>query len=373
MTLTYHNPIIPGYYPGPSICRAGDNFYLVNSTFAWWPGLPVWHSKDLVHWQQIGHVLENPAWDGLENLGVNRGLYAPTIRHHDGTFYVICTNVGPREDPFHHNFICTSQDPAKGWSEPIWLPDDLGRIDPDLFFDDDGKIYLTLCARRPASDGRPERGSKAIYELDADTMQPASGPIYLDYNGCLRPQRSPEGLHIIKRAGWYYLILAEGGTGWSHAVTVARSQHIFGPYEAGRFNPLLTQRHLGPAADVVGVGHADLVDDGHGHWWLVCLAHRPRQHGSYLGRETFLAPLSWQEWKGETWPIIGTPDGLLARHGEVPSLMSQPWPIPTTRDDFSQPNLDQRWISLRGPALGIELNTSNSDTDTNPASGRKLH
>lgn len=244
--------------------------------------------------------MENPAWYDLSDLGVNRSLYAPTIRYHQGTFHVICTIVGNREDNTFRNFICTSEDPHKGWSQPIWLPEDLGNIDPDLFFDDDGSIYLTLCARRPADNDRPERGSKAIYRLDPNSLQPADGPHFLDYNGCLRPQMSPEAPLIFKRDGWYYLFLAEGGTGWSHAVTVARSLHVLGPYLPGRFNPPLTHRHLGPAAEVVGVGHADFIEDAQGNWWTVCLAHRPRQYGSYLGRETFLAPINWQCWKGET-------------------------------------------------------------------------
>lgn len=276
------NPVIAGFHPDPSVCRVGDDFYLVNSSFQYFPGVPVYHSKDLVNWTLIGNVLDRESQLPLKGATSWLGIYAPTIRYHEGTYYMITTNVGGGG-----NFMVTATNPRGPWSEPIWLQQQ--GIDPSLWFED-GKCYMMsnpdntimLCEIDPAT-GRQLTESK---------------PLWRGTGG-----RYPEGPHIYKRDGWYYLLISEGGTELAHRLTIARSRNIYGPYEANPHNPLLTNCSMaGQGMQIQGTGHGDFVDAPDGSWWVVFLAYR-HFGGSYhhLGRETCLAPVTWT---ADGWPVV---------------------------------------------------------------------
>ena len=339
MGKTFRNPILPGCYPDPSICRVGDDYYLVTSTFEYFPGLPVFHSRDLVHWEQIGHVLDRPSQLDLDEIRPSDGLYAPTIRHHSGTFYVINTLVdGKRKSG---NFIVTATQPQGPWSEPYWL-DEAGGIDPSLFFDDDGGCWYvgTRLNEKGFYTGHTE-----IYlrEIDIKSMK-FVGEEFVLWDGAVKGAVWAEAPHIYKVDGRYYLLIAEGGTAHHHAVTVARSHSITGPYEANRGNPILTHRHLGLDYPIVGTGHADLVETQTGEWWMVLLAMRP--YGGYfynLGRETFLAPVRWED----GWPIVSPGTGRVEFSYPIPNLPETTWPQPPACDNFDAPVLALHWNFLR--------------------------
>ncbi|MFQ9094250.1 MAG: glycoside hydrolase family 43 protein [Ruminococcus sp.] len=265
--MQYQNPILPGFHPDPSICRVGDDFYLVTSSFEYFPGLPIYHSRDLVHWEQIGHCLTRDSQVHLVTGAPNcLNIYAPTIRYHDGLFYVIVTNVTGDN---HGNFIITAKDPAGEWSDPIALP--FPGIDPSLFFDEDGKVYYL------GTDG-------GIYLSEMDiTTGAAIGETHRLWQGTAN---NPEGPHLYKIDGMYYLLLAQGGTELCHMAVLARSESILGPYEPCPHNPVLT--NIGQSLAIKAAGHADLVEDAEGNWWAVCLGIRPLAYPfrHNLGRET---------------------------------------------------------------------------------------
>jgi xylan 1,4-beta-xylosidase len=359
MSKTYYNPILPGFYPDPSICRVGEDYYMVNSTFEYFPGLPIFHSRDLVHWQQIGHVLDRPSQLPLDGVRPSGGLYAPTIRFHDGMFYVINTLVaGTKESG---NFIVTATDPAGPWSEPYWLKDAPG-IDPSLLFDDDGRVWYT--GNRVPPQGEQYRGHREIWlqELDLQTMQ-LVGEKYALYGGTMKDSIHAEAPHLYKINGWYYLLIAEGGTSHNHAVTIARSQTITGPYVNNPRNPILTHRHLGQDHPITGTGHADIVEAQNGEWWLVCLAMRPygghpldrqtfpfegdpnEDHYFNLGRETFMAPVIWEH----GWPIVSPGSGKIEFEYPVPNLPEHLWLARPVCDNFENERLDFIWNFLRTP------------------------
>lgn len=341
MSLRYQNPILPGFYPDPSICRIGEDYYLVTSSFEFFPGLPIFHSRDLVHWQQIGHVLDRPSQLPLDGIRPSGGLFAPTIRYHDGTFYVINTLVDGHVQK--GNFIVTAKDPAGPWSEPFWL-DDAPGIDPSLFFDDDGRVWY--CGTHVRENQKfPGDSQIWLQELDLEAMQLVAQKFVL-WRGALRKTQWAEAPHIYKTHGRYYLLIAEGGTEHNHAVTIARAGHITGPYEPNPRNPILTHRHLGMDNPIVGTGHADIIQTQKGEWWLVCLAMRP--YGGYfynLGRETYLAPVIWEE----GWPVVAPGVGKLKIEGRGPELPPHPWPGPRSEDHFDEPKLGFAWNFVRTP------------------------
>lgn len=342
MSRTFQNPILSGFYPDPSICRAGDDYYLVTSTFEYFPGLPIFHSRDLVHWRQIGHVLDRPSQLPLDGIRPSGGLYAPTIRHHNGVFYVINTLVDGQTQS--GNFIVTATDPTGPWSEPYWLEGAAG-FDPSLFFDDDGKVWYAGTRLKTNTDF--EKGQTEIWlqELDLANMR-LVGEQYVIWDGAVKNAVWSESPHLYKIAGRYYLLTAEGGTAHHHAVVVARSETLTAPYEGNRGNPILTHRHLGLDYPIVGAGHADLVDTPNGEWWLVLLAMRP--YGGYtynLGRETFLAPVRWED----DWPIVSAGTGRVEFTYPAPDLPEHDWPTAPARDDFDQPTLAHQWFFLRTP------------------------
>jgi xylan 1,4-beta-xylosidase len=351
MQESYLNPIMAGFYPDPSICRVGEDYYLINSTFAYFPGIPIFHSKDLVHWQQIGHVLDRQEQLDLDGLGVSEGVFAPAIRYHQGTFYLTNTIVGGGG-----NFIVTARDPAGPWSDPIWLPDVVG-IDPSPFFDDNGKCYIIYNGDPPQNKSLYD-GHRAIWmvELDLQAMK-TSGEKQLLVNGGTDISKNPvwiEGPHIFKKDGYYYLIAAEGGTGINHSQVVFRSRNVTGLYENFKGNPILTQRHLDPkrANPVTCTGHADFVETPNGEWWALFLACRPYQDDHYnTGRETFMAPLKWID----GWPIINPGSETVLYSYPVPNLKRvevASFPLHgnfTLRDDFDLNKLAYYWIFLRTP------------------------
>ncbi|WP_159797731.1 glycoside hydrolase family 43 protein [Puerhibacterium puerhi] len=338
------NPVLAGTYPDPSVCRVGDDYYLVTSTFEYFPGLPVLHSRDLVHWEQVGHVVDREGMLDYAGIASSGGLYAPTLRHHDGLFWLVCTLVDQQDDARGGNFVVTASDPAGPWSDPVWLGE--SGIDPSLFFDDDGRVWVhgTRLAAEPEWFHQTEVW---LRELDPATMR-LVGPEHVLWTGAVRGAVWAEGPHLYKVGGTYYLLAAEGGTEFHHAVSVARAEKVTGPYEGNRANPVLTHRHLGRDVDVVGVGHADLVEGPDGSWWAVLLGMRP--YGGYhynRGRETFLVPVAWQD----GWPVFAPGLGRVPRPVEVP-FADPAGPVGAPQHVAAgvvRPG-DVRWTSLRAPA-----------------------
>ncbi|NLI24609.1 MAG: glycoside hydrolase family 43 protein [Bacteroidales bacterium] len=328
----YHNPVIPGFHPDPSVCRVDSNYYLVTSSFEFFPGVPVFHSRDLVHWDLIGYCLTQKNQLNLEKAPPSAGIYAPTLRYHMGTFYMITTNVSGGG-----NFIVTASDPRGPWSDPVWI--DQSGIDPSLFFDDDGKVYYT--------GNTPWDGSEqGIYQFEID---PSTGkklsPVRLIWKGT--GGRYPEGPHLYKINGWYYLMIAEGGTEYGHMETIARSKSPWGPFEPCPRNPILTHRNAnGQSIPIQGTGHADLIQAHDGSWWIVFLAFRPVQgNWHHLGRETFLAPVVWDEYG---WPVAGI-NGTVLPEMKVKTLKQTPEKNNAFMDDFNNKSLSLEWNYLRNP------------------------
>ncbi|MGX7198540.1 glycoside hydrolase family 43 protein [Enterococcus nangangensis] len=300
------NPILAGFAPDPSVCRVGEDYYLVTSTFSYFPGVPIYHSQNLVDWTQIGNVLERPSQLDLTGANHSSGIFAPTIRYREGTFYLITTNV-----THGGNFIVTATDPRGPWSDPYFLPTAAG-IDPSLFFDEDGKCYYV--GTRPRSAGIRYDGDYEIWlqELDLTTMQ-LSGVSTPIWKGALRKNIWPEGPHLYKRNGFYYLLIAEGGTGLQHAISVARSTKIDGWYEGNPNNPIFTHRNLGQDYPIQNVGHGDLIEKADGTWALTCLASRFYEGYNNLGRETFLATVIWEA----DWPVVNPGVGKIMAEDAV--------------------------------------------------------
>ena len=328
---SFPNPVIPGFNPDPSVCRAGDDYYLVTSTFEYFPGVPVYHSKDLINWEHIGYCLTRKSQLLLDNCRSSGGIYAPTIRYNNGTFYMVTTNVTDKG-----NFYVHTKNPAGDWSEPIWVKQ--GGIDPTLFFDDDSRNYLVTNA---TADGKT---GIALSEINIETGEILS-PIRHIWGGT--GGRYPEAPHIYKINGWYYLMIAEGGTEYGHMETIARSKNIWGPYESNPGNPILTHRGLpGQYLQVQGTGHADLIEAHDGSWWMVFLAFR-KAGGDFhhLGRETFLTPVTWNK---EGWPEV-SPDDVVLPGLKTKTLPLVPVAPQPERDEFDKARLDLCWNFLRNP------------------------
>lgn len=344
------NPILAGFYPDPGATRVGDNFYVVNSTFTYFPGIPVFHSTDLVNWTQIGNVIDRPGMLDFTGLGISRGVFAPTIEHHQGTWYVAntCVDCGG-------NFIVTATDPAGPWSDPVWLPE-VGGIDPSLFFDDDGTLYIMNNDAPPGEPLYPGHRAIWIRAIDPSTFQSIADPVVL-VDGGVRPEEKPiwiEGPNIYKVEGRYYLSAAEGGTAEGHSQVVLRASHVLGPYEAFEGNPILTQRDLPGDRDdpITSVGHAKFLETSTGEWWATFLGVRPYEGDYYnTGRETFLLPVRWED----GWPVM-------TDHGDVvPYVLDRPnlpradtSAIPMSgnfafREDFDDRELDLYWLFVRVP------------------------
>jgi alpha-N-arabinofuranosidase len=345
----YANPILKGFYPDPSVTRVGNDFYLVNSTFSWFPGLPVFHSRDLVHWTQIGNAIDRPDQLDFKQLGLSRGVFAPSIQAKDGLFYILntCVDCGG-------NFLITAKNPAGPWSDPVWLPDLEGGIDPSMFFDDDGRTWVV---NNGPPEGKPlYEGHRAIWvqEFDRKTLK-TFGPRTQLVNGGIDLSKKPiwiEGPHIFRKDGYYYLSCAEGGTAEGHSQVILRSKSVTGPYEAWSGNPILTQRGLPKdrPMPITSAGHAQLVTTPDGKWWATFLAVRPYAGDFYsTGRETFLLPVSWKD----GWPVILPPDTPIPYRHAVPALPQGKGATSAgfvvTRDSFHGPDLPRDWMMLRNP------------------------
>jgi alpha-N-arabinofuranosidase len=336
----FQNPVLPGSHPDPSICRVGDDHYLVTSTFEHFPGLPIHHSRDLVHWRLIGHVLDRPGQLPLQGVRASGGLYAPTIRHHDGVFHVVCTLVdGTGESG---NFVVTADDPAGDWSDPRWLPEADG-FDPSLFFDDDGRAWWTATRRVvPGYEGQTEVWLRE-FDVAAGKLV---GEEHVLWRGAAHGAVWVEAPHLYRVDGRYVLVCAEGGTDFEHSVVVAHADRVTGPYRGDPVNPVLTHRHLGRGHPIAAVGHADLVQTSRGQWFAVLLGTRP--YGGYhynLGRETFLVPVEWEEGR----PVFNPGVGRVEATHPFPDLPAHPWPEPSTTDHFDGAELDPAWTFLRTP------------------------
>ncbi|MCG1021864.1 glycoside hydrolase family 43 protein [Sutcliffiella horikoshii] len=343
MKKLFDNPILPGFYPDPSICRVGEDYYLVTSTFEYFPGIPIFHSKDLVNWQQIGHVLDRESQLDLDRIPASKGIYAATIRYHEGLFYVITTFVVSKTGA-RRNFFVTASNPKGPWSDPYWLEGAPG-IDPSLFFDDDGKAYYTGNRVPPSGQNYAKHMEIWMQELDLDTKQ-LIGPTFSLWDGALKNAHAQEAPHLYKINGFYYLIIAEGGTGFTHSVTIARSENLTGPYESCKMNPILTHRHLGRDHAITSIGHADIVETQNGEWWMVCLGTRP-YGGGYrnLGRETFLVPFTWES----GWPVVNPGKGLVEEKMRFPDLKEHSFPAIPDKDHFQDIMLAMQWNFIRTP------------------------
>ncbi|CAG5072627.1 Non-reducing end alpha-L-arabinofuranosidase BoGH43A [Dyadobacter sp. CECT 9623] len=300
---TLVNPILTGFYPDPSVVQVGTDYYLVNSTFSYFPGIPVFHSKDLKNWKQIGNVIDRASQMDFMGEKLTRGLFAPAISYHKGTFYVTCTDID-----HDGNFVVTAKNPAGPWSNPIRIPQARG-IDPSLFFDDDNKAYIIYNSDAP--DRKPlYSGHRTIriYELDPATLKVVGEEKQL-VNGGVDLSKKPvwiEAPHIMKRNGWYYLYAAEGGTSVNHTEVVFRSKSVWGPFVPYENNPILTQKGLPDDRKdpITSAGHAQFVDGPDGKTYAIFLAVRPYEGNYYnTGRETFIAPVEWQN----DWPVINPP------------------------------------------------------------------
>jgi xylan 1,4-beta-xylosidase len=356
----YANPILRGYYPDPSIERVGDKYYLVNSTFAHWPGIPVHESTDLVHWKLIGHALTDTSQYTFDGLGASRGVFAPSIHHHKGTFYIVNTLVDAGG-----NFVVTATNPAGPWSAPHWLKNVDG-IDPSLMFDDDGKAYL-LHNGPPAGPAQYD-GHRAIWMHEFDPVKLEAGPGRLIIDKGSDPAKKPiwiEGPHLYHLKGWYYLMAAEGGTGDNHSEVIFRAKSPWGPFTPYEKNPILTQRDLprDRPEPVTNAGHADLFQAMDGQWWTVFLASRPYEGGRYnTGRETFLLPVEWKD----GWPTILPPGEAIPEQVALTAARrakSAPRPettsTPANRDEFDGKPSNTEWIQVHVPKKPWFDTTSN--------------
>ncbi|MEO6232569.1 MAG: glycoside hydrolase family 43 protein [Ferruginibacter sp.] len=299
-TTTITNPIMMGFYPDPTIVKVEKDYYLVNSTFSYFPGLPVFHSQDLKNWKQIGNVINRTSQMDFVGEPMTRGLFAPGISYYNGTFYVTCTDID-----HDGNFVVTAKDPAGPWSNPVRIPEVRG-IDPSIFFDDNGKAYVVYNSDPP--DNKPlysGHRSIKIYEIDPVNLK-VIGKEKLVVNGGVDLSKKPvwiEGPHILKKNDWYYLYAAEGGTSVNHSQVVLRSKSVWGPYIPYENNPILTQRNLPEDRlhPITSTGHAQFVEGPDGNTYAVFLACRPYTGDFYnTGRETFLAPVKWVN----DWPVI---------------------------------------------------------------------
>lgn len=319
---TYENPVIAGFHPDPSVCRVGEDYYLVCSSFEYVPGVPLFHSRDLVHWRQIGNVLDRPGQLELPDDAVaSGGIYAPTIRYHDGRFHMITTNVSG-----NGTFLVTGDRPEGPWSDPVWI--DLPGIDPDLAWDEDGSCWCAVSGVRVA-------------RIDTATGKVLEGPLPVWSGTGLQ---HPEAPHLYRIGDWWYLMLAEGGTAHGHGVSVARARSPRGPYEPAPANPVLS--HRSTDLPIQCTGHADLVEAPDGTWWMLLLGTRPRgffPSFHVLGRETFLTPVEW----ADGWPRVGP---VRERH-PAPAAW-HPVELPPERDDFDAERLAPYWISPRSRPEG---------------------
>lgn len=327
----YENPVRRGFYPDPSVLRVGEDYYMVNSTFQYFPAITISHSSDLVHWKTIGHAITKNEYLDLSGIADSHGIWAPDISYSGGVYYIFAPlrlNNPPegQQAPLRVQLVMKSEKPEGPYSKPVLLPVDA--IDPSHFVDDDGTHYMIV---PPGVN---------VVKLNGDCSKVLEGPVCV-WNGT--GKRAPEGPHIFRRGEYYYAVLAEGGTGYGHSITEARAKNLYGPYEPCPYNPVLTQRD--PSAKLQRCGHGDLVETQNGDWWILYLCGRP-SGGSFttLGRETSLDPV---EWTDDGW--------FLVNRGRGPSEKQLAPDLPETAcpeayfDDFNGGSLSPEWEFVRNP------------------------
>lgn len=331
----YTNPVIPGFNPDPSVCRVGDNYFLATSTFTWFPGVPIYHSTNLTDWSLIGNALDRESQLDLSTTATwaSLGIYAPTLRHHNGRFYMITTLVA---ETGYDNFFVTAEDPGGPWSEPQRV--DIGGIDPDIAWDE-GDCWVHFSAhdgikRCRIDDTTGERLSE---------VEPTWSGTGLQY---------PEAPHLYNIDDQWYLLIAEGGTERGHAVSIARGPAATGPWESCPHNPILS--HRSTDLPIQNTGHADILQAADGSWWMACLGVRPRgvvPRYHVAGRETFLTAVHWDD----GWPIVATVE---TKPGEAPPGANDPEHQWNFHTDFDDAHLDPSWIARRSdPTALADLTT----------------
>jgi len=334
---TYRNPVVKGFFPDPSVIRVGEDYYMVNSTFQYFPAIVISHSRDLVHWEIIGHAITKNEYLDLTGIEDSHGIWAPDISYYNGTYYIFAplrlnNPKNGEKGPLRVQLVMKSDRPEGPYSKPVIIPIDA--IDPSHFIDDDGTHYMVV---PPGVN---------IIKLNDDCTEVIGEPVAV-WPGTGR--RAPEGPHIFKKDGFYYAMLAEGGTGYGHCVTAARSKNLYGPYEPCPYNPVLTQTD--PEAKLQRAGHGKLVQTQYGDWWILYLCGRPNE-GRFctLGRETALDPVQWTE---DGWFIVNNLKGP-SEEQEAPSLPEVIYPEKNF-DDFDDSKLSLEWQFVRNPN---ELNWS---------------
>ena len=376
---TFKNPILSGGYPDPSICKVGNEFIMVNSSFEYFPALPIHKSKDLVNWELVGYGLNRleqvSGQINLIDVQSNGGIHAPTIRFHNGKFHIISTTVyydEIKKTATATNFIITSSSPEGPWSDPIIIEGAPG-IDPDIFFDDDGRVWYTGNHQPldPAFSGETEIW---MQELDSTSFQLIGKRFFLWRGACGGVWA--EGPHIYKKDDNYYLLIAEGGTSFNHSIMIAISDKITGPYISNERNPIFSSRHLSYDNWVHSTGHGDLIELEDGRWYVVMLGIRGDvKRKSNMGRETFIAPVSWERepyvWKERKilWPVIAPLSGKILKNN--PIIFSHTTPNKETLfvDDFNDTNLGLEWNHRRAPMqkmFDLESNPGSLRVYTNP-------
>lgn len=316
------NPLIPGFNPDPSVVRVGDDYYICTSSFEYLPGLPIYHSKDFIHWNLIGHVVTTEHQLASAQIPTNGGAWAPTIRHHDGVFYVVVTDAMGRG-----TLVFSATDPAGKWSDGIVT--NISGIDPDIFWDESGDCYATFSGLQLTGKEFGKHLGIQQAKIDLTTGQLLEEPrsIWSGVGGMF-----PEAPHIYKIDDWYYLFIAEGGTERGHGESVARSRNLTGPFEGGPNNPFLSARST--IRPIQNTGHGDLVQLTNGDWVMVLLGMRTRgqtRSFSSLGRETFATNITWVD----GWPVA------------EPVLASDVVAAPEFVEEFKGPELNQEFISIR--------------------------
>lgn len=348
----FRNPILPGYHPDPSVLRVGEDYYLIHSSFAHFPGIPVYHSRNLVDWTQIGNAIDRPTQLPLRDIQASEGVFAADLSYHDGRYYIVSTCV-----QCGGNFLITADRPDGPWSDPVWF--DFDGIDPSLYWEGERAYLLN---NGPPDEAPRYEGHRAIWiqAFDAAT-QSLVGERHQIVNGGVDLRQQPiwiEGPHLFRHDGHYYLIAAEGGTAEQHSEVVFRADAVFGPYRPGPRNPILTQRDLDPARQhpVTSAGHAKFVVTPAGEWWATFLATRPYDGSRYnIGRETFLLPVRWRN----GWPQILPPGVAIPllheRPGGLPALTAPPAPAGDVHlvETFGGETLPPAWLGLRAPAAPV--------------------
>jgi xylan 1,4-beta-xylosidase len=342
MTPRIRNPVLPGFHPDPSFLRHGDDYYIATSTFEWFPGVAIHHSRDLVHWRSIGHALTRPSQLDLRGVPDSGGIWAPSLSHHQGKFWLVYTVMRTRTGPYKDmvNFLVTADQIEGPWSEPIFL--NARGFDPSFFHDEDGSSWLVQI-RWDHRQGHPSFAGIVIQPYDA-----SSGQLVGKAEVIFQKERLIEGPNIYRKNGYYYLMLAEGGTSWHHAVSLARSRKLLGPYEADPTGMVLTSSER-PELALQKAGHGEVVETPEGEWYLAHLASRPLDTPlgprCPLGRETCIQKVTWTQ---DGWLRLADGGNSPAIEVESPlQIPAHPWP--SSPSSFPRSIQGPEWQSLREP------------------------